>query len=314
MGTKWRSTLGFFIFYSTWLGSVVFVAISALSIVMFPSFRAPVVIFYALYFAVMTLLPWGRWERFCDGVRWFNIKTPYFEEQKLVFQDPDNNKACPAKSKALLAYHPHGILVCGWTVNGAAHTTWKDSAISWLGTDALFILPFIAQIMYWAGGGAANRSNFESLAKAGENIALLPGGFEEASLFRYKTHQVFIKQRKGFIKLGMQYGYKVHPVYTFGEENTYWTLPYFQEIRLFLNRYKIPAVVFWGRWWCPYMPYNNSKLVTVVGKPIQLPQIAKPTKEDVDKYHNLYMESLQALFDEFKGQYAADPNATLTML
>ncbi|RHY33044.1 hypothetical protein DYB32_001929 [Aphanomyces invadans] len=192
-----------------------------------------------------------------------------------------------------------------------ANAAWKDSAVRWLATDVLFVLPIIAQILYWAGGGPASRSSFEKLARDSTNIALLPGGFEEASLFTYNRHRVFLKNRKGFIKLALQYGYKVHPVYTFGEESTFWTMPHLASLRLWLNQYKIPTVLFWGRWWCPFMPHATAKIITVVGKPVQLPLLEKPTKEDVAKYHAMYVASLQHLFDKFKAQYATDPNAIL---
>ena len=45
--------------------------------------------------------------------------------------------------------------------------------------------------------------------------------------------------------------------------------------------------------------------VTVVGPPLQLPQIDKPTAQDVEKYHGLYCKALLELFDKHKAQYGA---------
>lgn len=53
--------------------------------------------------------------------------------------------------------------------------------------------------------------------KKGNNVALLPGGFEEATISSKKENKVFIKSRKGFIKYAMRYGYKVYPTFIFGE-------------------------------------------------------------------------------------------------
>ena len=36
--------------------------------------------------------------------------------------------------------------------------------------------------------------------------------------------------------------------------------------------------------------------MTVLGKPIEFPKIEKPTKEDIDKYHRLYVDALMALY------------------
>jgi len=59
------------------------------------------------------------------------------------------------------------------------------------------------------------------------------------------------------------------------------------------------------------MPFGNIDLITVVGKPLDIPTIEKPTKEDVNKYHKLYIDSLIDLFESNKAKYAADPSATL---
>ena len=35
------------------------------------------------------------------------------------------------------------------------------------------------------------------LMKKGTNICIIPGGFEEATVFEYKKHKIFIKNKKG---------------------------------------------------------------------------------------------------------------------
>jgi hypothetical protein len=38
----------------------------------------------------------------------------------------------------------------------------------------------------------------------------------------------------------------------------------------------------------------------VVGKGIKLPRIEKPTTEEVDKYHSIYIEELKALYYKYR--------------
>lgn len=78
--------------------------------------------------------------------------------------------------------------------------------------------------------------------KKGSDIAILPGGFEEATLYRYNRHRIYIKKRTGFIKYALQYGYYIIPTYTFGEELNYYNFTKFYSLRLFLNRYQIPGM------------------------------------------------------------------------
>ncbi|GMI56059.1 hypothetical protein ScalyP_jg755 [Parmales sp. scaly parma] len=56
-----------------------------------------------------------------------------------------------------------------------------------------------------------------------------------------------------------------------------------------------------------------GEMITVVGDAIQLPKIEDPTREDVAKYHAIYMKSLVALFNDNKKEYCADPNAEIEL-
>ncbi|KAL3670414.1 hypothetical protein V7S43_004733 [Phytophthora oleae] len=158
---------------------------------------------------------------------------------------------------------------------------------------------------------SAAKAAFKKVLRTGQNACLMPGGFEEATLYERGKHRVYIKKRFGFIKLALQYGYKVHPVYTFGEEYAYHTFPYLLKFRLKLNEFKMPGVLFFGRPGCFYLPRKDLDLITVVGTPLVLPRIEHPTTEDVGKYHAQYVTALQELFETYKGVYAVDPEATL---
>jgi hypothetical protein len=83
--------------------------------------------------------------------------------------------------------------------------------------------------------------------KAGENLSILLGGYQEATLYRRNEHRVFIKQRKGFIKYALMHQCSVHPSHIFGEEKTYLAASWLQEKLMFLNKWKLPAVVFMGK-------------------------------------------------------------------
>ena len=57
--------------------------------------------------------------------------------------------------------------------------------------------------------------------KEEKNIYFVPGGFECATITKYGEDRVFIKNRKGFIKYALEFGYTVHPMYCFGENKIY---------------------------------------------------------------------------------------------
>jgi hypothetical protein len=71
-----------------------------------------------------------------------------------------------------------------------------------------------------------------------------------------------------------------------------------------LNSFHIPTYCFTGRYL--FMPNDDMDFNVVVGKPIQLPHLESPSSEEVDRYHSLYLQAYQELFNKYKGQYAAE--------
>ena len=45
-------------------------------------------------------------------------------------------------------------------------------------------------------------------------------------------------------------------------------------------------------------------MITVSGKAIELPKIENPSKEDIDKYHEIYIKGLKELYDTYASKYA----------
>ncbi|TMW65645.1 hypothetical protein Poli38472_008287 [Pythium oligandrum] len=245
-------------------------------------------------------------------------KYPYFRHQICIFEEfeeeslknPDKAFAKP-KDKAIYAFHPHGILGCGCTVNGAFSMRFDQADAPWLVAENLFWFPLMRDLFNWMGFDNVRKETFVKYMKEDRNLCFIPGGFEEATIYQHGKHRSYIKRRFGFIKLALEYGYKIHPVYTFGEELAYNTFTPLLKFRLWLNTWKIPGAVFSGRLWCPYLPRNDCEITTVVGKAVQMPKIENPTKEDVVKYQAIYVKALVDLFELNKVKYGADPTAQL---
>jgi len=138
----------------------------------------------------------------------------------------------------------------------------------------------------------------------GQNLALLPGGFHEAALFTHGKYKCFVKKRMGFIKYSLQYGYKIRPVFCFGEERTFWTCNWFEGFRMKLAAMNMPPVIFGSLW--GILPFPNIDIAVVVGEPLVLPRIENPSKEEVAKWHGVYVERLEKLFKENRGKYAVE--------
>jgi len=222
------------------------------------------------------------------------------------------------KDKTCFGFHPHGILCAGWTMNGTYNPEfWKAAGkINWL---CDFNLRYKNPGFRWlcdatqsessCVDGADKKTMLRYMDK-GESFALLPGGFQDAVAHYHGKDVTVLKKRKGFIKYCLQYGYRVHPVYTFGECETFWAFKGLRKLRMKISEQNIPMVAFFGWPVLPFLPRPDSKLLTYVGPPIDLPHLKEPSKEDVDKWHQAYVKGLTDLFNSKKAE-AGFPNATL---
>ena len=82
----------------------------------------------------------------------------------------------------------------------------------------------------------------------------LPGGFEEASLTAFNRDKIFIRKRKGFVKYSLIYGYSIYPVFAFNESNLFRTFDGYYSFRIWLNKFKIPAIFYYGKYGYPFAP------------------------------------------------------------
>lgn len=219
----------------------------------------------------------------------------YFNSYTLIIEEELKESNC------LFSFHPHGVLGFGFTLSASQNKILYDSV--YCGSRAMINMPISGIFARWIGVHGVNNTNFKELMQKGKNISFVPGGFEEASITNYGKDRIFIKERKGFLKYALEYGYRVYPVYTFNENKLFYTVNGFEKIGHLLNKFKLPGIIFYSKYLI--FPNYNIDLTTVIGKPIDLPKILKPTTEDVDKYHKLYINSLEELYNKYKKQFGA---------
>lgn len=214
----------------------------------------------------------------------------YFNSYNLIVEGDLKN------DHSIYSFHPHGVFGLGPMLGKILNKNFYES--NFLGSRTMLNLPIAGIFAKWSGLKGVDNKSFKKLMHKGENISFIPGGFEEATLTDYGKDRVFIKNRKGFIKYALQHGYQVHPIYTFNENKAYNTITKYEKFRLNLNKFKIPGVLFYGK--CFFLPDPEIDILTVVGKPITLPLIPKPVTADIDKYHQIYIDSLVELYNKYK--------------
>ena len=65
------------------------------------------------------------------------------------------------------------------------------------------------------------------------------------------------------------------------------TSDFLLKFRLFLNKFKIPGIIYFNK--LGIIPGPGTNMQTVVGKGIKCPKIEKPTKEEVAHWHRIYV-------------------------
>ena len=260
-----------------------------------------------VYYSFRYLAPAKYWPFFME-IMTLNA-TPYCNHQNIVL---DKGARIPKpNSKTMLALGPHGILTIGWQTL-ISSPEYRGCGFKWLVAEIMSSIPFLSDINAWSNIVSCAKENMIEIMESGENIALIPGGFEEATLYRRNRFRLFLKKRKGFIKYALKYGYSIQPCFVFGEEKTYWQLDlgsYLEQVSLWLNHFKIPTTVFIGKFL--FLPDNDIDINVVVGKNLQLPIIANPTKEEIQKYHAQYIEAIEDIFKRYRKQYGVPSDAVL---
>lgn len=221
----------------------------------------------------------------------------YFEKCGLIIDSKDCSKVELSETKSLFCFHPHGIFCIGMLMHGLIHPVISKSYVS--GSRALLYTPFTGLIVIMFGLRSVNHKTFKKYMEKGKNISFIPGGFEEATITTESSDRIFINSRKGFIKYSLQYGYKVHPIYIFGENKLMTTYNGLEWFRLVLNQLKIPSVVFYGKKFLLF-PDDKVQFITVVSEGIQFPLIENPTAEEVEKYHQIYVDELEYIYYKYK--------------
>jgi hypothetical protein len=235
-----------------------------------------------------------RNEIYRNFLTWCKIQD-YFHKYTLIIEEELDEK------NSLLCSHPHGIINLTMGIALMQETMLYKFVIC--GTRFVRILPISGILARFAGIEGVDNRNFKTYMKNGKNICFVPGGFECASITNHTKDRVFIKKRKGFIKYCLQYGYKIHPCYGFNENKLFYTFNHFEKVRILFNKLKIPGCIFIGKYLM--LPDDNLNLCTVIGKPLILPRIEKPTEEDIDKYQAIYIEELKSLYNRYKGEFGS---------
>uniref|UniRef100_M4BFL5 Acyltransferase n=1 Tax=Hyaloperonospora arabidopsidis (strain Emoy2) TaxID=559515 RepID=M4BFL5_HYAAE len=209
------------------------------------------------------------------------------------------------KQHYILSFHPHGIYPIS--------VMWLQLTTQWrrlfpnfyahiLTASILHQVPLARDLLQFYGSREVTRQAFAYTLQQKESVLLVPGGQAEMLLQQSGRKEVRVyTHHKGFIRLAIEHGVPLVPVLSFkeGEMMDNIQAPLVQ--RWFVKKLAFPF---------PYFPYGRALLPIprkvdipiVVGEPLEVPHIAKPTQADIDKVHATYYTVLQNMFDKYKDE------------
>lgn len=199
----------------------------------------------------------------------------------------------------ILAAQPHGVLSFGGICAGSAADSRFDNLVT-AAAGAVLATPIVKHVVGVFGLIDASASSLKKhLSKGGVegSCVLYIGGIAELFRCSETQEQLILKKRKGFIKLALQTGADVVPLYFFGNTSVLSVLthPFLESIS---RKYQVSITLFWGLWGLP-IPRPN-KILYVRGPPLGLPKVENPTEDDIEKWHAKYVSEVQRIFDKYK--------------
>lgn len=129
----------------------------------------------------------------------------------------------------ILGCHPHGIMSigafsCFSTETGGFAQAFPGMRSSLAVLAGLFRMPLFREYLMFAGGLPVSKKSLEymlSEAGVGNAMVIIIGGAEESLACSPGVNTVVMKQRKGFVRLALENGADLVPVYSFGENELF---------------------------------------------------------------------------------------------
>lgn len=87
--------------------------------------------------------------------------------------------------------------------------------------SVIFRIPVFREYLLWLGCVNADRRVAEKVLRSGKSLVILVGGIMEQMLSQRGEHTVYVKKRKGHVRLALKYGTPILPGYNFGETDLF---------------------------------------------------------------------------------------------
>ena len=240
-------------------------------------------------------------ENFRQHPYWKNIMDDLLDEYSV-----DAEEALDEKKQYIIGCFPHGAnsvqhLLTMTDCCGALSKVHKGPRRD-LAASILFYIPVIRELSLLLGNVDASGATAQYNLKKQRSLLIFVGGEKEQLMTTEGEQRVYLKSRKGFVKLALQYGCDLVPSYAFGENELYHISNFALDFRQWLQRcFSVGLCVATGkpRWWNWFAPLKRP-LHVKFGKPIKVEKKDKSdiTQDDIEKLHAEFVSALEGLFSK----------------
>lgn len=211
----------------------------------------------------------------------------------------------------LFSGHPHGLFFNPFgMINGYLYKKY-GICMTFTGASVVKYLPLLRRYMRWWGFVEATPNGVMKACQLPypHNVCFsTTGGINEMfyDVNEDMECQVIVERRKGFVKYCLKTGTQIVPVYGFGNGYMYNRKCDINSTAAKISNVINTSILWWtGRWYVPFgLIPRRIPLLICVGPVIPVEKTEDPTKEQIDKIHRQYVDSLKKLFDDYKGDYA----------
>jgi len=278
------------------------------------------------------------WVHYIDGAPELGGRiSPWF--RSLIFwrffaeYNPASFLKCadlPPDRPYVFGYHPHGIIGMGAIATFATEATGFSKHFPGITPHLLtlgsnFKLPLYRDVMLALGICSVSKRSCSNILKRGPGsaITIVVGGAAESLAAHPGTADLTLRKRLGFIKVAMQHGADLVPVFSFGENDIYQQMPnqkgttVYTLQKRFQSLFGFTLPLFHGRGMFNYnlglMPYRR-RIVSVVGRPIHVEKCEKPTIEQVREIQVQYIDELMRIWNTYKDEFALHRKRELVII
>lgn len=208
----------------------------------------------------------------------------------------------PQTKGVLFTMFPHGVFPLALPIVGGVGKEILPELSAGIPKIAvgnqLFLIPLLGPLLHWIGCISADSQPIREALETGTCL-LMPDGVAGIYHSSREREVLYIQRRKGFIRLALETGALLVPIYCFGHTQLFDVFPnkhHWSWLVDLSRRIRFSIVFFLGHVYFPPLP-RREPITIVIGRPYQLPLIPEPTEEEVDKVHAQYIERLRDLYE-----------------